>query len=386
MGASATPLYDLIELQGLLANNTYTTSPGGGGDIIGTVDNATYTDAHTGNSATQITELNTTADADHGVLTIDGVDYTVLLADPDNTNVTITFNGGASTINLTGDSLSSQVVFITAIPTGGGSTRWFMAVDDSVGDLPDITSIQIRSLDTSPAGDDVKINLDENNNVTACLTAGTLVDTPDGPRAVETLKVGDLVTTLDHGPRPVLWIHSETLHFGPGGADETQRPIRIQRGALGPGLPARPLSVSPQHRLLVASPIAGRMFGAREVLVPAAKLRGLPGIGPDRSAALVRYLHLFFGTHEVLLAEGAPVESFLPEAQALRALSPAARRALAALAPAPVDPARLLIETGPAVRELIRRHRKNVKPLCTPSVLRRVKRAKTRRPLRLVVG
>ena len=107
---------------------------------------------------------------------------------------------------------------------------------------------------------------------------------------------------------------------------------------------------------------------------------------PLNVAHLLERGRLFFGTHEVLLAEGAPVESFLPEAQALRALSPAARRALAALAPAPVDPARLLIETGPAVRELIRRHRKNVKPLCTPSVLRRVKRAKTRRPLRLVVG
>lgn len=386
MGASDTPLYDLIELQGLLSYTTYTTTPGGGGDIIGTVDNATYTDTHTGNSATQITEINTTADADNGVLTIDGVDYRISLADPDNTNVTITYNGGASTIDLTGDSGTSDVVFIIAEPTGGGSTRWFMAVDDSVGDLPDITSIQIRALDWSPAGDDVKINLDENNTVTACLTAGTMIDTPDGPRPVETLAVGDLVTTLDHGPRPVLWIHSETLRFGPGGARDTRRPIRIQRGALGPGLPARSLTVSPQHRLLVSSPIARRMFGDQEVLVPAVKLKGLPGIGPDGRATQVTYLHLFFGTHELVLAEGAPVESFLPEAQALSALSRTERRALCALAPTPVDPARLLVETGAQVRELLRRHRKNVKPLCDPGVFARVKRATAHRALRLVAA
>ena len=36
-------------------------------------------------------------------------------------------------------------------------------------------------------------------------THGTRIDTPDGPRPVEALAAGDLVTTLDNGSQPVRW-------------------------------------------------------------------------------------------------------------------------------------------------------------------------------------
>ncbi|PWE51378.1 hypothetical protein DEM26_04235 [Thioclava sp. NG1] len=38
-----------------------------------------------------------------------------------------------------------------------------------------------------------------------CVTKGTRLATPRGPRRVESLQPGDLVTTLDDGPQPVLW-------------------------------------------------------------------------------------------------------------------------------------------------------------------------------------
>ena len=41
-----------------------------------------------------------------------------------------------------------------------------------------------------------------------CYAPGTMIDTPDGPRAVETLQVGDLVMTLDHGPQSIRWVRS----------------------------------------------------------------------------------------------------------------------------------------------------------------------------------
>ena len=44
-----------------------------------------------------------------------------------------------------------------------------------------------------------------------CFTAGTLIDTPSGPRAVEELRPGDLVTTRDHGPAPLLWAGASRL-------------------------------------------------------------------------------------------------------------------------------------------------------------------------------
>ena len=386
MGASNTPLYDLIELQGLLANTTYTTAPGGGGDIIGYVDNATYSDRDGDNSASQIHELNETYDSDNGVLTIDGVDYVIHLVTPTNSSnpVTVTYNDGASSIDLTGNDYRSEVAFMIAEPVGGGATRWFMAVDDSIGDLPDITSIQTRNLDFNPSGDDVKITLHGDNNVTVCFAAGTMIETAAGPRPVEAILPGERVLTLDAGPRPVLWRHSRTQRLAPGGSDR-QRPVCIQRGALGPGMPERRLVVSPQHRLLLASKIAGRLLGTPEILVPAAKLTSLPGITRDDNVRSVTYVHLFLGSHEVILAEGAAAETLLPERGALRALPPAARRELVALTDTPLRPARPIVDFGPFLRELLRRHRKNGKALCDRAVIERARHFAVDAPqLRLV--
>src|SRR5690606_10067276 len=43
-------------------------------------------------------------------------------------------------------------------------------------------------------------------NTIPCFVAGTLIETTKGPCAVQNLVPGDLVETLDDGPRPVRWI------------------------------------------------------------------------------------------------------------------------------------------------------------------------------------
>jgi len=45
-------------------------------------------------------------------------------------------------------------------------------------------------------------------------------------------------------------------------------PVCIRKGALGAGLPDKDLLLSQQHRLLVRSRVAERMFGTSEVLIP----------------------------------------------------------------------------------------------------------------------
>lgn len=364
MGASNTPLYDLVELSSIGANRTFTTTPGGGGDIIGFVDNATYTDDEAGNSATQIGEINETTDADSGRLFIDGVEYFIQIYTPTNTSnpVTVTYDGG-STRNLVGDDGTSEVAFIVATPLGGGSDRYFMAIDDDVGDLPDITSVQTRNIDFDPAGDDVQIDLDQNNNVTVCFAAGTRIDTPGGPRPVEEIGPGDLVLTLDHGAQPVRWARAKPVPLDNRMRDKRNAPVRIRRGALGAGMPERDLIVSPQHRVLVASKIAERIFGAPEILVPAKKLIGLSGITRHRKDAQVIYCHLLFDRHEVVWADGAPAESLLPDKGTWDGLDPADREAVLALTGRALAPARPIVETGAQIKELARRHKKNAKPL-----------------------
>ncbi|MDT9694193.1 Hint domain-containing protein, partial [Streptomyces sp. P9(2023)] len=83
-------------------------------------------------------------------------------------------------------------------------------------------------------------------------------------------------------------------------------------GALGAGVPARDLVVSPQHRVLVGSRIAQRLFGCGEALVAARHLLGLAGVSVDHPAGGLTYLHLGFEHHEIVRSEGMWTESFFP--------------------------------------------------------------------------
>lgn len=201
-----------------------------------------------------------------------------------------------------------------------------------------------------------------------CFTRGTLIDCADGPRPVETLRIGDLVRTLDRGLQPVRWIASRRL-----GAELAAQPrlcpIRIRKGALGQGMPAADLLVSPQHRILVRSGIAQRMFGAAEVLVAAKQLLELQGVEIARLDS-VEYVHFAFDRHEIVTANGAPSESLYPGPQALKSLGIAARDELFAIFPQlregdqPPVAARELV-SGRQGRKLAARHAMHARPLVT---------------------
>lgn len=169
-------------------------------------------------------------------------------------------------------------------------------------------------------------NLDvENSTIAVCFGAGTRIRTARGDRPIDTLRQGDLVHTLDHGLRPVRWVlHSRFTATGPA-----QAPVEIGPGALGVGLPRRRLVLSANHRVMLRSEQAARMFGAGEVFVAAKQLVALPGIRRLGIGASVAYWHLAFDRHDVVLAEGCPAESLYPGKMAFRNLSAANRLALA---------------------------------------------------------
>ncbi|MFZ1725548.1 MAG: Hint domain-containing protein, partial [Albidovulum sp.] len=147
-------------------------------------------------------------------------------------------------------------------------------------------------------------------------------------------------------------------------ANPKLNPVCISEGALGNGLPERDLYVSRQHRMLVASDIARRMFAARRVLVAAIRLTELPGIRVVPAVRDVDYFHLLFDAHEIIFAEGAPTESLYTGANALAALTQEARDEIAALFLASLradhqpEPAHLVL-TGKQQRRLVARHLKN---------------------------
>lgn len=139
-----------------------------------------------------------------------------------------------------------------------------------------------------------------------CFLPGTLIETPGGPRAVETLAAGDEVTTRDNGAVPLVWTGSRVVD-GTGHL----APVRIAAGVLGAG---RDLFVSPQHRMVVRGWRAELIAGHEEVLVAAMHL--VDGDGVSRAPMpRVRYHHIMCADHEIVLAEGAETETLDPRGE-----------------------------------------------------------------------
>ena len=166
-----------------------------------------------------------------------------------------------------------------------------------------------------------------------CFTAGTLIETDQGARRIESLAMGDMVLTEDHGPQPIRWIESSTLPPDRLCENPAMVPVRITAGSLGPNTPKRDLLVSPQHRVLVKGPKVELLFGAPEALVAAKHLCSWPGIFVDEAITSIEYFHILLDRHEILTAEGAPAESLFLGEETLHTLSTEGLRELAAIFP-----------------------------------------------------
>ena len=218
------------------------------------------------------------------------------------------------------------------------------------------------------SGQMVTVNFSEIERV-ICFARGTLIRTARGEVAVEDLRFGDLVATADRGLQPVRWLAARRLSAADLAAAPHLRPVRIRAGALCKGFPRRDLTVSPQHRILVRSIVAERMFGSREVLVAARQLLELDGVEVVEDGRGIDYWHFMCDQHEVVYAEGLEAETLFTGPEALKAIPKECRDELFALFPGLCDapptartPARPLVK-GAASRQLVARHKKNGKPL-----------------------
>ncbi|KPN63705.1 Ca2+-binding protein, RTX toxin-related [Aliiroseovarius crassostreae] len=208
------------------------------------------------------------------------------------------------------------------------------------------------------------------NTGVACFTSGTSIRTPEGEVLIDNLRKGDLAYTLDNGPQPIRWIGSRHVSAAELDAHPNLRPIRIRAGALGPNIPEQDLIVSPQHRILVRSRIAVRMFDAQEVLVAAKHLLEVDGVDVASDLADITYYHFLFDQHEIVVAHGAEAESLYTGRQALKSVSPEARKEIFLLFPelesadCPPPTARHIVARKRA-STFAQRHLKNGHPLVT---------------------
>lgn len=154
-----------------------------------------------------------------------------------------------------------------------------------------------------------------------CFTPGTQIDTPDGPRAVEELREGDLVQTRDNGAQEIRWIGQRRMSGARLFVMPELRPIRFSADALDVDRPDTDLLVSPEHRMLVRGPVAKALFNTPEVLVPARQLVNDSSVTVDLSVREVTYVHLLLSSHQIVWANGVETESFHPASASLSALT-----------------------------------------------------------------
>ncbi len=254
-------------------------NPGANGTVVGSTLNVEFFDIIDQNDDDLVNRLNGDS--------VDGSDITASYFDD---MVTIELPGGAQ-VTYTGVTFylaDGREVFT---PTDGSVLQQGTFVSSSVTDFSDdgasFGSVDIANGDLGPP----------------CFTPGTLIDTPDGPRPVEDLKLGDLVTTADSGAKPVLWIGRTKV-----AAEGKLAPIRFETGMFGI---TRPLLVSPQHRMLIDDWRAPYLFGHEEVLIAAHCL--VNGTTVTRvEGGEVDYIHILFRRHEIVFANGAKSESYYP--------------------------------------------------------------------------
>ncbi len=133
----------------------------------------------------------------------------------------------------------------------------------------------------------------------ACFAAGTGIATPQGAAAVEALRAGDLVLTASGAVRPLIWVGHRTIRPAEHPAPALIWPVRIRAGALVDGVPAADLLLSPDHALLIDG-----------LLIPVRALVNDDSIVQEQVAEIT-YWHLERETHDILLAEATPAESYL---------------------------------------------------------------------------
>lgn len=221
-------------------------------------------------------------------------EFDLLSNDSSSTGSTLTItaiNGQPVSVGSTVELATGEVITVT--DTG-------LVLADPDGDLGS-NSFTYTVEDEDGNSDVGFVNL---TKVAPCFTSGTRILTPIGPVLIEQLSPGDLVLTLDHGPRPLKWIGITTRR-----AEGKDAPVHFAKGTLGQH---DALELSPQHRVLFAAPEAHLMFGTPEVLMKAKDFEGEGSICRRRDCRSVTYVHLLFDQHEIVCGNGLWSESYQP--------------------------------------------------------------------------
>jgi hypothetical protein len=131
-----------------------------------------------------------------------------------------------------------------------------------------------------------------------CFCAGTRIATPEGYVPVERLAAGDKVLTATGAAQRIVWIGSGRV-LVPRGRRSGATPVIVRKGALADDIPSSDLHITKGHSLFIDG-----------VLIPVEHLINHHSIVWDDRTREVEIFHVELENHDVLLANGAPAESY----------------------------------------------------------------------------
>lgn len=142
--------------------------------------------------------------------------------------------------------------------------------------------------------------------VNPCFTRGTLIEAKQGLVAVEDIKIGDEILTVEGGYSPVKWVGFRKVSPAQMMVDSKVQPVRIKANTFGKH---DEITLSPQHRVLIDNAFSELLFGSEQVLVAAKHLINGDTVDYVDSPLGIEYYHIMFDGHQVIHANGLPAES-----------------------------------------------------------------------------
>nr|WP_244435452.1 Hint domain-containing protein [Methylobacterium sp. B34] len=212
------------------------------------------------------------------------------------TNSSVSYNSANSSITITGTRSGGGQVSENFVLSAPRTTNFTVVSDGQGGTIVRAATATNPTNPTNPAAPS------QPANPAPCYVTGTRIrvlrDRVISDVPVEHLEVGDLAITAGGKPRPIRWIGSRSY---PGfTAPRRDCPVRITAGALADNVPARDLLLSPDHALWLDG-----------LFVAAGHLVNGTSITRGEAVQDLTYWHVELDSHDLLMAENTPAESFL---------------------------------------------------------------------------
>jgi len=231
-----------------------------------------------------------------------GVDYNITYDATAGTYTPPTTGPAGWLIVANGDTPGTVAVSET------GTTGVAISADEAVGTVTFVPAAQatdfkgavtVTDWSTESGVEDASQYSVGSFDVLTCFVEGTLIATKAGAVPVERLAAGDQVLLAEGETAEVVWLGRRHVDCRRHPRPEQVWPVRVRAGAFGPGQPARSLFLSPAHAVFV-----------NNILVPVKYL--INGVSIEQvKVDAVSYYHVELPQHDLLLAEGLPVESYL---------------------------------------------------------------------------